>query len=336
MVLAVTMKDVAKAAGVSASTVSRVISDSPQISDATKEKVYKAMEELKYEPNMIARSLASNSTNILGVILPNAEDDLFVNPFFMQAMKGISVHAQKRGYYIMYVFAEDEAEELKFIKQYIRSKLVDGIILMTSRENDKCISYLKTTRQPFVLIGRPEEPRDTLWVDNDNFQAMYNVVDYLIKKGHRDIGFIGGPANLYVTRDRLDGYKKALKMHGLYEDGGSIKLVEEFSQRCGCDAMRAILRYVTPSAVVTTDDLLAFGANAAICERNIHGLDLIGFNNTYLAEYQTPSLTSVDINAEELGIYAAKLLIDKLENEDMPTTHYVIDTKIVERDSTHK
>src|SRR5690606_11182622 len=109
------------------------------------------------------------------------------------------------------------------------------------------------------------EPRDTLWVDNDNFQAMYNVVDYLIKKGHRDIGFIGGPANLYVTRDRLDGYKKALKMHGLYEDGGSIKLVEEFSQRCGYDAMRAILRYVTPSAVVTTDDLLAFGANAAIC-----------------------------------------------------------------------
>ena len=331
--MAVTIKDVAKVAGVSPSTVSRVISDSPQISDATKKKVYKAMKELKYEPNMIARSLASNSTKILGLILPNAEDDLFENPFFMQAMRGISVHAQKRGYYIMYAFSKNEAEELKFIKHYIRSRLVEGTILLTSRKDDKCISYLKTTGHPFVLIGRPENPTDMLWVDNDNFQAMYNVVDYLIKKGHKDIALIGGPPNLYVTRDRLDGYKKALKTHALSEDEGKIKFTEEFSCECGYEAMMDILEYTTPSAVVTTDDLLAFGANTAIREKNIE-LALVGFNNTYLAEYQRPSLTSVDINAEKLGINAAKLLIDKLENEDMPTTHYVVDTKLVERDST--
>lgn len=332
--MAVTIKDVARAANVSPSTVSRVISDSPQISEETKKRVYKAMRDLNYEPNMIARSLASNSTKILGLILPNAEDDLFENPFFMQAMRGISVHAQNRGYYIMYAFSKSEDEELEFIKHYIRSKMVDGTILLTSRQNDKCISYLKTTNHPFVLIGRPEDPEGTLWVDNDNFQAMYNVVDYLIRKGHKDIAFIGGPANLYVTQDRFDGYKKALNTHAVSRDDKMIKFTEEFSRECGYEAMIDILSYSTPSAVVTTDDLLAFGANIAIKEKDLDGLALVGFNNTYLAEYQTPSLTSVDINAEELGQYAAKLLIDKLEDGHMSTIHYVVDARLVERDST--
>ncbi|MDK2986858.1 MAG: hypothetical protein PWQ96_2503, partial [Clostridia bacterium] len=166
--MAVTIKDIAKLANVSPSTVSRVISNSPKISQETKEKVYKAMRELNYEPNIIARSLANNSTRILGLILPSSEDDLFENPFFMQAMKGISVYAQKKGYYIMYAFSENEEKELEFIKHYIRSKLVDGIILFTSRQNDKCISYLRNVGHPFVLSGRPEQPNDVLWVDNDN------------------------------------------------------------------------------------------------------------------------------------------------------------------------
>lgn len=234
----------------------------------------------------------------------------------------------------MYAFSKNEEEELKFIKHYIRGRLVEGTILLTSRKDDKCISYLKKTQHPFVLIGRPEDPRDTLWVDNDNFQAMYNVVDYLIRKGHKDIAFIGGPANLYVTRDRLDGYRKALRTHGLPEDKGKIRCTKEFSRECGYEAMMDILDYTIPSAVATTDDLLAFGANLAIQEKKLEGIALTGFNNTYLAEYQTPSLTSVDINAEKLGMYAAKLLIDKLEKKDMPTNHYVVDTKLVERDST--
>ncbi len=332
--LAVTIRDVAKAAKVSPSTVSRVISDSPQISEATKKKVYKTMKELNYEPNIIARSLANNSTKILGLILPNAENDLFENPFFMQAMRGISVYAQKRGYYIMYAFSKTEDEELKFLEHYIRSKLVDGTILLTSRQNDRCISYLKTTDHPFVLIGRPEQPNGMLWVDNDNFQAMYNVVDYLIRKGHKAIAFIGGPTNLYVTRDRLDGYKKALRTHAIPENSKMIKFTDQFLRECGYEAMMDILSYKTPSAVVTTDDLLAFGVVDAMKEKDVKNIAVVGFNNTYLSGYQNPSLTSVDINAQELGMHAAKLLIDKLENKDMPTTHYIVDTSLVERDST--
>ena len=330
----VTIRDIAKAVNVSPSTVSRVLSNSPKISQATKEKVYKVMKELNYEPNIVARSLANSSTKILGLIFSNTEDDLFENPFFIQAMKGISVYAQKRGYYIIYTFSENEEKQLEYIKHYVRSRLVDGIILLTSKENDKRISYLKNVKHPFVLIGRPQDAEGVLWVDNDNFQAMYNVVDYLIKKGRKCIAFIGGPTNLYVTRDRFDGYRKALKTHAIAENEKLIKFTTQFSRQCGYEAMKDILSVEVPSAVITTDDLLAFGVINALHENNIKNVAVVGFNNTPLAEYQDPPLTSVDINAQELGKYAAKLLIDRLEKKDNPHTHYIIDTKLVERAST--
>jgi len=332
--LKVTIRDIAKAVNVSPSTVSRVLSNSPKISQATKEKVYKVMKELNYEPNIVARSLANSSTKILGLIFSNTEDDLFENPFFIQAMKGISVYAQKRGYYIIYTFSENEEKQLEYIKHYVRSRLVDGIILLTSKENDKRISYLKNVKHPFVLIGRPQDAEGVLWVDNDNFQAMYNVVDYLIKKGRKCIAFIGGPTNLYVTRDRFDGYRKALKTHAIAENEKLIKFTTQFSRQCGYEAMKDILSVEVPSAVITTDDLLAFGVINALHENNIKNVAVVGFNNTPLAEYQDPPLTSVDINAQELGKYAAKLLIDRLEKKDNPHTHYIIDTKLVERAST--
>jgi len=330
----VTIKDVAKLAKVSPSTVSRVIADNPKISDGTKQIVYKAMEELNYHPNAIARSLANKSTMTLGLILPNTSEDLFDNPFFIQAMRGISVYAQKKGYYIMYAYSDNETEEVDFIKKYINSKWVDGIILLTARENDQCISYLQKVKHPFVVIGRPEDADDILWVDNDNLSAMYNVVCKLIEKGHKKIAFIGGSFNLNVTKDRLEGYKKALIENKLSLDNNII-LETDFSEFKGYEAMNNIIKY-NIDAVVTTDDLIAFGALKALKEKGLEDVAVVGFNNTPLAEYQTPKLSSVDINAEELGYHAAKLLIDSLEGNESDKNYYIVDTRFIERDSTEK
>lgn len=330
----VTIKDVAKLAGVSPSTVSRVIADSPKISQATKDQVTKAMEDLNYHPNAIARSLANKSTKTIGLILPNSDEDLFVNPFFTQVMRGISLYAQKKGYYIMYSYSRSEEDEVSFIKNFINSKWVDGFILTTARKDDKCISYLKSIDHPFVVIGKPENPEGTLWVDNDNFHAMYTVVNKLIQKGNREIAFIGGSMDLNVTRNRYDGYRTALVNCGipLNQD-----LIEEadFSELTGYKAMENILKKSSPTAVVTTDDLLAFGALQALKDSALTDISVIGFNNTPLAAYQSPTLTSVDINAEDLGYYAAKLLINKLENIKENITSYIIETELVERDSTN-
>lgn len=334
--MAVTIRDVAKEAKVAPSTVSRVIGGSPKISDETKERVMEAIKKLNYQPNAIARSLANNSTHTLGLILPSEEEDLFKNPFFIQIMTGISVYAQKKGYYIMYAFSKNENEELKFIKNYTGSKLVDGVILLTSRTKDRCIEYLHEINYPFVIVGRPENTENVLWVDNDNFQAMYKVVSYLITKGHRKIAYIGGPEELNMSKDRLDGYKRALQIHGACIKENLVIQNKDFTEECGYEAMKKILKYNTPSAVVTTDDLLAFGANKVLREMKLKDISLVGFNNTPLAEYQYPSLSSVDINANKLGYYAAKILIKKLENKELISNHYIVETNLVERESTDK
>lgn len=331
----VTIKEVAKLANVSPSTVSRVIANNPKISAETKKIVYKAMKQLNYRPNAIARSLANKSTRTLGLILPSTDENLFANPFFIQAMKGISVYAQKKGYYIMYTHSGNENDSLNIVMDYINSKWVDGLILLAARENDKCISYLKEANHPFVVIGRPENTKDTLWVDNDNFQAMYSIVNYLIDKGHSSIGFIGGPHHFNVTIDRLDGYKRALTAHGIPVDEQMILSVTDFSETCGYEAMVEMMKYKVPSAVVTTDDLIAYGVLKAIKEHKDLNIEVVGFNNTPLASYQNPPLTSVDINAEKLGYYAAKLLIEKLEKVEGAVNHYIIETSLVERESTN-
>lgn len=331
--MSVTIKDVALLANVSPSTVSRVIANNPKISDKTKKRVIKAMKELNYHPNIVARSLANKSTNILGLIIPNEAHDLFSNPFFIKAMNGISLYAQEKKYYIMYAFSKNEEDEVEFIKEYTHSKLVEGIILLTVRENDKCIKYLKKKNYPFVVIGRPDDSKGVLWVDNDNFDAMYKVVNKLISKGCDSIAFIGGPKNRRMSKDRLEGYMSALKDNQISVDEKLIFQKENFSKECGYDAMKKILEYKIPSAVVTTDDLLAFGAIEVMneCGKRI---PIIGFNNTPLSQYQQPKLSSVDINSEELGRKAAELLINKLENDDMPVNHYIIPTDIIKREST--
>lgn len=329
----VTIKDVAKLANVATSTVSRVIANNPKISESTKNKVYEAMKELNYQPNAIARSLANKSTKTLGLILPNTDKDLFINSFFVQTMRGISHYAQKKGYYIMYAYSDNEDEEVEVIKKFISSKWVDGIILTTARSDDKCISYLKKGNHPFVVIGKPED-NDTLWVDNDNINAMYNVVNYLIKKGNRNIAFIGGPHELNVTRNRLEGYKIALEENDIDIDENKIIEESDFTELRGFEAMKKILSHTVPDAVVTTDDLIAFGVMKATKDIKDKNISIVGFNNTLLADYKTPSLTSVDINSEKLGYFAAKLLIDKLENKEIRTTNYIVDTELVEREST--
>lgn len=329
----VTIKDVAKEAGVATSTVSRVLSNNPKISQETKDKVNEAIKNLNYKPNPIARSLANNKTKILGVVLPSEADDLLTNPFFINAMKGMSIYAQNKNYYITYVFTKDGNKEFESIKEITNTNLIEGIILLRVNENDESIKLLKDIEFPFVAIGRPEKTDDILWVDNDNFQAMYNVVNKLIQKGHKKIGFIGAIKTLNMSKDRLKGYKMALEVNGISYDEQLVVHKSLFKENQGYDAAKELLNKNKVTAIVTTDDLLAFGAGQLLNEERLDYISLVGFNNIQLSKYQTPPLSSVDINADELGYYAAKLLIEKLENEDSLNTHYIVNTEFIERES---
>lgn len=332
--MAVTIKDVAKLSGVSPSTVSRVIADNPRISERTKDTVRRAMETLDYKPNAIARNLVTASTKTLGLIIPNQEEHLlFKNPFFVQAMRGLSIYAQKRNYKIMYTYSATPEDDVRFVREFVNSRWVDGVVLLTAYQDDPCIRYLRTAHFPFVVIGRPPNIHDSLWVDNDNFQATYSIANYLIQKGMQRIGFIGGPTRYVFSKDRLDGFIRALELRNMPIYREHMATTEDFTEAMGYSAMEAICSISIPEAVVTTDDLLAFGALQYIKKRGLN-VRVTGFNNTPLAEYQTPPLTSVDIRAEELGYQAARLLIHTLEGNAPGVTHCIVGTEIIERAST--
>lgn len=329
-----TIKEVAKEAGVAPSTVSRVIHNSSKISQATKDNVTKAMKKLNYSPNIVARSLVKNSTKIIGIILPNDPDELFNNPFFIEAMRGLSIYAQDIGYNLMYAFSKNEETEVQFIENYMQSRLVDGVVLFTSRRNDKCVSTLKDNKFPFVVLGKPVDTEGTYWVDNDNFQAMYNVVQHMISKGKQKIGFIGGPSDYNFSRNRLDGYKTALSNRDISINEELITEASSFTENAGYNCMKRIFDSQNIDTVVTVDDLLAFGAQKFIKERNLKDISVIGFNNTARSSYQSPSLTTVDVNPERLGEMAGKLLINIIENGEVKINHHIVETKLIEREST--
>ncbi|MDM8533656.1 LacI family DNA-binding transcriptional regulator [Clostridiaceae bacterium HSG29] len=330
----VTMKDVAIKANVSTSTVSRVISGNKKISDDTRKKVFKVMEELNYHPNVSARNLARSKTRTLGLVLPGATKEFLHNPFFIKVIAGISKFAKENDYYIMYSNTDNEDDEIVTLNHFIRAGVVDGIILTTVRLNDKSIELLRSLDMPYVTIGRQREYKDSLWVDNDNVNAMYNLVEHLIKKGKKNIAFIGGDIKYNVTNDRLNGYKKALNDNNITFNNDIVEEAE-YLEKSGYDAFQRIISKFEVDAVVTTDDVLAFGVYKVIEERKLSkNIAVAGFNNTPLSEYREPTLTSVDILEEELGYNAARLLINKLENGNIETTNYVVNTKLIVREST--
>jgi len=330
----ITIKDVAIEAKVTPSTVSRVINNKDKISNETKMRVLEAIKKLNYRPNAIARSLANKRRQILGVVMPNEAKDFFSHHFFLEAMKGMSNYAQKKNYYITYAFSKDEFSEEKYVKELCESSLVDGIFLLRAKENDKTIEFLKSKHFPFVVIGRPEQTDDSLWVDNDNFKASYDLIEKIIKKGIKKIAFIGARPQWNVTKDRFNGFKMSCEINGITIDQSSIFYGEDFSESIGYNLATLLLNKKKDiQAIFTTDDLLGIGVLKKLHDENIKDIIVTGFNNIPLAPYQTPPLASIDIKASVLGYLATELLINSLEGIKNINNHRIINCDFVERES---
>lgn len=330
----ITIKDVAIEAKVAPSTVSRVINGKDQLAEETKEKVLRAIEKLDYRPNAIARSLVNKKRNMLGVVMPNEAQDFLSHHFFLEAMKGMSAFAQEKKYYITYAFSNDEISEERYVRELCDSSMVDGIFLLRAKDEDKVIEYLKKISFPFVIIGRPENTEDVLWVDNDNFKATYNLTEKIINKGAKKIAFLGARPHWNVTKDRFNGFKISCDINGIPVDNELILYGNDFSEEIGYKLTEDLLRKdVNIQAIITTDDLLAIGVLKKLKELSMKNIIVTGFNNIPLAPYQSPSLTSVDIRARDLGYVATELLINSLEGIDNINNHKIIDCRLIERNS---
>lgn len=335
----ITLSDVAKAAGVSPSTVSRVISDSPKISQSTKEKVLKCMDELGYYPNAIAQSLAKKRTGNIGVIMPSRAEDVLLNPFFPEALRGILKGASNKGYDILLSTHNEKDDELEHIKNFIRGSKVDGIVLMSSKVNDKSIEYLCKIDFPFSLIGSPYNFVEIVNnVDNDNYMATYELTMYLTMMGKRRIAMIVGDEELIVTRKRVEGYKRALKESNIsYND--DLLFIGNFDEKTGHRYGRELLKIdPRPDALIATDDLVAFGAIQVFENLNIaipEDIAVASFNNSIISRHSNIPFTSVDIDAYKLGEEAINLLVEAMKKE-IRGKKTIIPYKIYKRQSTEK
>jgi DNA-binding LacI/PurR family transcriptional regulator len=305
-----TIKDIAKLAEVSSSTVSRVIDDNPRISDETKKHVSEIINKYGYKPQSAARSLARNRTNSVGIVIPHNDINIYSSSFFHEALKGICSTLAKQGYDVL--ISAGNPTELDAIKRLVSTSRIDGIILLRSTVNDMNVEYMYDNGFPFILIGTCLEHEDVYCVDNDNFKASFDLTDHIYKCGKKRIALIGGSGDSVFIIKRLNGYHKCLEQHNIPIDSELVKLGQS-SEAYGYDTMRELLNNITPpDAVIVMDETTCVGVMKAIndsCLKIPEQVAVACFNEGAFTNYSKPAITTISLDFYELGARAATNLL---------------------------
>ena len=338
--MAVTIKDVAALAGVSPSTVSRTCKDNPSISRETKEKVRKAMLQLGYEPNFQASNLASQNSKTIGIILPPSDRETFLNPFFLETIRGISQFCNGRQYISTIVTGQNSEELLGAIRTMVRSGQVDGFILLYSKADDAIIEYLNEEGLLYVLVGKAQQFANlTIYIDNDNVLAGKEATDYLYDLGHRKIAYLGSESIKLFSADRKTGYQLSMLQHDLVaEKKYTIEVNDVYLDECK-PLLEMLQSEDRPTAIVVSDDILAVSLERVCIQCGLsipEDLSIISFNDSLFARLTHPPLTSIDVNSCQLGIEAASQLINHIENPNLVATKIIVPHSLIERESCRR
>lgn len=336
---AVTIKDIAKALGLSTSTVSRALRDSYEISPETKKLVLEYAEKINYHPNPIALSLKERRSRSIGVIVSE-----IANSFFSQTINGIESIAYNNGYNVIISQSRESFDREQLNLQYLTSRSIDGLIVSVSAET-KDFSYFRELHErgmPIVFFDRVVDELQTHKVIVDNYRGAYEATVHLIQNGYRRIATLSNAALLSIAKERLAGYKAALADNGLpardelirfCNHGGMI--LEEVEQ-----ALEALLQLPErPDAILASADKLTTGCLRILRSRGMKVPDdmaLVGFSNTDLTELLDPPLTVIRQPAFEMGELAIQLLLELIESK-RPVTEFetkVLATELLIREST--
>lgn len=335
--MAVTIKDVAVLAGVSPSTVSRTCKDHPAISEQTKKRVRAAMEQLGYEPNFQASSLANQSSRTVGIIMPPSEQETYQNAFFLEVIRGISQCCNQKQYMNTVITGADEEEILGAVQTMVRNGMAEGFIVLYSKEHDPVTEYLYEEGLLYALIGKAyRNANQTIYIDNDNVLAAREATGYLIERGHERIAFLSGDSSMLVHGDRKTGYMLSLMEHQIPFCEELYVEVPRIQEGC-LEAIAGLLKQENrPTAVLVSDDILAVALEKACITRGLsipEDISVISFNNSLLARSTNPPLTCVDINPCQLGWEAAAQMVSHMESPELPATKIIVPHHIEERES---
>jgi LacI family transcriptional regulator len=331
-----TIKEIAQLAGVSRSTVSRVINDDPNVSEQTRIKVQHIIDEMNYEPNPLARSLISGRTRVLGLVIPMAFSSLFTDPFFSLLSQGISATCTANNYTLMLWLIEPDYEK-RTNSKILNNRLIDGIIVASNVIDDPLIEGLITRNMPLLVIGRNDDPGVSS-VDADNVHGAATAVNHLVSIGRTNLATITGPMARHSGRDRLSGFKNGLKENNL-------PVVEEkiafgdFTEHSGYMQAKQLLSQTEFDGIFVASDLMSFGAIRAFHEAGLKVPDdiaLVSFDDIPAAARHQPPLTTVRQPIHQMGAIAAQTLINQLENEDTEPQRIILPTKLILRETSIK
>lgn len=325
------MKDVARLAGVSTATVSRILRGHNIGSETTRLRVLDAVRKLNYEPNLLARNLRKNQTSFIIAVLPDIN-----NPFFARIVRGMEDVAHASGYNVLLANTDnDPVRELTYIKM-LQRRGADGIIFLTARVDSTHIVQLSATT-PVVLACEYLDGVPTPSVSIDNLSAAVTATQHLIGLGHRRIAMINGPPDIILSRDRFRGYQLALQQAGI---GVDPELARDgtFYHDSGVHAMNSLLDLAQPpTAVFCANDEMAIGAINAVRSRGLRvpeDLAVVGFDDIAFASMYHPSLTTVAQPTYEIGETAMRLMLGVIRREQLPARNVVLPHRLVVRETS--
>jgi len=333
--MSLTLEQVAKLAGVSRSTVSRVINDSPNVRPEVRERIWQFIRENNYQPHQAARTLVTRRTNVIGLIIPEAVTRLFTDPFFPQLTQGIAEVCNQRGYYLMLTLMTTNTDHDTLYRRILHSGQLDGVIVASAPLNDPIVPRLQESHRPCVLVGHHPDYSKIPSVDADNIAGSKSMTEYLISLGHRRIGTITGPLGMIAGRDRLEGYRQALAQAGIAYDE-TLTAKADFSEAGGARAMEELLP-AAPTAVFCASDVMAVGALKTLAQagrRVPEDVSVAGYDDVPVATMVNPQLTTVQQSVVDLGRVAAEMLIRLLELPGTTVRSQLLSTHLVVRQST--
>jgi LacI family transcriptional regulator len=330
------LEDVAKQAGVSRSTVSRVVNDQPNVREDVRKRVKEVIEHTGYQPNAAARTLASQRSWMIGLVLPRSVSSFFGDPYFPRLTQGIAQACNQYDYTLGLFLVGTKEDEEKIFSRVSRKGLLDGVLMQSGQIGDRLIDRLVYSNTPLLIIGRPFHTQGVSYIDVDNINAAWNAVKYLIQSGYQRIATIAGPPDSTVSIDRKDGYLKALVEYGI--DANASLIVEgDFTEAGGYQAMQQLLA-VRPDAVFAASDTMALGAMRCIREAGLSVPDdiaIIGFDDLPLAVVQDSPLTTIRQPIVQFGFKSVEMLIDLIENGIKPPRHMIMGTELIIRETTN-
>lgn len=330
-----TIKDVAKKANVSIATVSRILNDLPGYSKKTKEKVLKAIEELGYQPNAIARGLVNKRTQTIGVLVPNVS-----SMFASEVLNGIEDTAHKLDHSVIVCNTDSNGVRTMKYLQVLNEKRVDGIIFTSEVVKKEYHDAFIDMNIPIVLVSSISHRYPLPYIKVDDKHAAYSATEYLIKHGHRNIAMISGTKDDSIAGiPRIEGYKQALIDYGITVEENLITYGNDFGHKTGMSCMNKLFENAPGfTAVFAASDEIAIGALSTAYKQGVkipEELSIIGYDNLKIAAMSIPSLTTVGQPLYEMGKYSAEMLFDMIKTGKKVESR-IVSHEIIERQTVRK